>query len=140
MISELILKIGDQQTASGLGFEDGDVICAFNRRRIRQVHAEGICHVRRAPRNGSGLIRLDAVIRDWYEATHQYRNERVSRTEVLRTEIATGTQEVFSDKPNKKGERIDDQLRGDTPVPVPGDPAVRKYPYGNRQSRSRALL
>lgn len=104
-MAELLIKVG-----AGANFEDGDILCAFNRRRIRCCHAQHICHVRVAPRNGGGLIRTDAVARDWFEATHEYRFERVSPNELDRVTIATGERERLSDKPNAKGQAIDVRL------------------------------
>lgn len=104
-MAELILKI-----EPGAGYEDGDVLCAFNRRAIRCCHAQHICHVRQAQRNGSGLILTTDVARDWYEATHQYRFNRASATEVMRTEIATDASELFGPTPNERGEAIDVRL------------------------------
>lgn len=105
-MAELLLKVGDR-SADPADYKDGDILCAFNRRRIRCVHAESICHVRKAQRNASGLILLSEPSRDWYEATHEYRFERVSATEMRRTMIATGESEILSDRPNAKGEYID---------------------------------
>jgi hypothetical protein len=104
-MAELLLKIGP-----GANYEDGDVLCAFNRRAIRCVHAQHLCHLRTAPRNASGLLLTTSIAHDWYEATHQYRFERISANQIRRTVIATGESEVFGSTPNAKGEAIDVRL------------------------------
>lgn len=104
-MAELLLK-----TDAGSGYDSGDILCAFNRRHIRCCHAQNICHVKRAKRNASGLILLTEVARDWFEATHQYRFDRLSATEVQRTTLATGDIDFFSDKPNEAGEYMDVRL------------------------------
>jgi hypothetical protein len=101
-MAELLLKVG-----VGTNFADGDVLCAFNRRRIRCCHAQHHCHFRKAPRNDSGLIVVSALARDWFEATHQYRFERVSAEQVKRVVIATSEEELFGPLPNARGEHID---------------------------------
>jgi hypothetical protein len=73
----------------------GDVICAFNRRRISACHAEMICHPVRAGVTSAGLRPNVSVSRDWMERTYQYRFTRVSATEVERLDLATMGVEVF---------------------------------------------
>ena len=89
-MAELALKIGDSS-----GYEDGDIVEAFNRRRIRCVHAEHICHVKDAGTTNGGL-RSDGLAREFREACCQYRFERVSKREVQRVEIRTGDVQRFS--------------------------------------------
>lgn len=101
-VATIALKVG-----SGSGYEDGDILCCWNRRHIRCVHAQHICHVRTAARNGDGLIPLTHHARDWFEHTHEYRFERVSATEVRRTNLATLAEDVFSETPNEDGQAID---------------------------------
>lgn len=104
-MAELLLKVD-----AGSGYDDGDILCAFNRRAIRCCHAQHICHPKQARRNASGLIVVEDVLLDWYEVTHQFRFERVSATEVERVTIATGERERLGAKPNEKGEAIDVRL------------------------------
>jgi hypothetical protein len=80
---ELALKI-----APGANYADGDILCAFNSRRIRCVHAQHICHVKQAGGGIGGLRDNVHVARDWFEHTHQYRFERVSKTEIKRVTLA----------------------------------------------------
>lgn len=104
-MAELLLKVGDQ--GPDPMYRDGDILCAFNSRRIRCCHAQHICHVRTAQRNSSGLILNSELARDWFEATHQYRFERVSPTQLRRRNLWTGDIDILSDKPNERGEAID---------------------------------
>lgn len=138
-MAELLLK-----TDAGSGYEPGDILCAFNARRIRCCHAENICHFRKANRNASGLIVASEVARDWYEATHEFRFERVSATEIERVTIATGARERLSDKPNAKGEAIDVRLfiarRKQNPLcPLFGEDGAEFW-YGGRIDTSNAKL
>lgn len=89
-MAEILLKVGD-----GAGYEDGDVLCAFNRRRTRCVHAERACHLDHAGKTKDGLRPQNCLARWLREHTHQYRFERVSRTEIERVTIATGERELF---------------------------------------------
>ncbi|MCE9552378.1 MAG: hypothetical protein K8T91_03250 [Planctomycetes bacterium] len=89
-MAELALKIG-----RGADYEEGDIVDAFNRLRIRRVHAEMICHVRHAGFTPQGL-RPDGLARAMHEICLQYRFERVSRNEIERVEIASGERKQFS--------------------------------------------
>jgi len=88
---ELALKIGDSAT-----YEDGDIVDAFNARRIRRVHAEMLCH----PKRNRALAEVFAG------ETREYKFERVSNTEVRRTNLLTNESDVLSDRPNSNGEQI----------------------------------
>lgn len=101
-MAELALKISDSND-----YKDGDIIAAFSRRRIRCTHAQHICHVKnagggvRAPRDSSH------VAKDFLEHTHQYRFERVSRTEVKRVTLATLDEVILDGTPKM----IDGQMQ-----------------------------
>ncbi len=93
-MAELTLKIG-----AGANYVDGDILAAFNSRRIRCVHAQHICHVKNAG-GGIGALRDNAhVARDWFEHTHQYRFERVSRTEIKRILLFDMNEVLFDNTP-----------------------------------------
>ena len=97
-MAELVLKIGSI-SANPRHYQDGDILCAFNSRYIRCVHAQHLCHVRLAG-GGKGVHRNDAhIARDWYEKTHQYRFERVSSTEIRRITLADLTEELINGTP-----------------------------------------
>ncbi len=93
-MAELALKIG-----AGANYTDGDILTAFNSRRIRCVHAEHICHVKNAGGGIGGLRDNVHVARDWFEHTHQYRFERVSRTEIKRILLADLTEVLIDGTP-----------------------------------------
>ena len=86
-MAELALKI-----AAGSGYEDGDVLCAFNRRRIRCTHAQHLCFIKSGDRlsdmDADGIMPVDHVSQDWHEATHEYRFERLSQTEAQIVRLA----------------------------------------------------
>ncbi len=98
-MAELALKIGTLGTNLSRDYQDGDILCAFNSRRIRCIHAQHICH-RKLAGGGVGVHRNDAhVARDWFELTHEFRFERVSGTEILRTTLADLTEELINGTP-----------------------------------------
>ena len=78
---------------------DGDILAVFNSRRIRCVHAEHICHVKQAGGGIGGLRDNAHVARDWFEHTHQYRFERVSRTEIKRILLSDMTEVLIDGTP-----------------------------------------
>lgn len=94
---ELVIKIGSV-SADPKSYQDGDILAAFNSRRIRCVHAMHICHPVNA--GGGGRAHRDSshVARDFYELTHQYRFERISRTEAKRINLTTLEEVVFDDR------------------------------------------
>ena len=97
-MAELALKVGSV-SANPKHYQDGDILCAFNSRYIRCVHAQHICHVKSAG-GGRGVHRNDAhIARDWFEHTHQYRFERVSRTEIRRITLADLSEELINNIP-----------------------------------------
>jgi len=100
-MAELVLKVGP-----GAGYEDGDIIAAFNRRRIRCVHAQMITDVRKFGTTAEGL-RPNSLAKTFGENCCQYRFERISETEVRRVEIASGQSEILGPTPNDRGEYID---------------------------------
>jgi hypothetical protein len=89
MPGNIMLKIGDKG-----GYEDGDVLCAFTRRHVRQAHAEFICHPRRAGRTADGL-RPDGLARQFRELTCQYRFRRIARRIVRRRNLWTNDVDEF---------------------------------------------
>jgi hypothetical protein len=101
-MAELVLKIGSPDPGNPLAYQDGDILCAFNRRRIRQVHAEHVCDVRKTAFNRDGL-RVDSLARDFRERTARYRFERVSATELLRTDLATLATKTIGPTPDEDG-------------------------------------
>lgn len=89
-MAELLIKIGD-----GANYSDGDVLCAFSDRAITCVHAQHICHHKRAKRNQSGLLVRDSLTAAFMDRVSQYRFERVSATEIERILLTDGTRERF---------------------------------------------
>ncbi len=138
-MAEVALKAGD-----GGGYVDLDILAVFTRLRIRCAHAMHICHVRIAQRAGSGLILATQTARDWFEATHEFRFDRVSRREVRRVRLADGGGEIISDVPNDSGEYIDVELFIALRTRVSdhylfGAPGRESW-YGGRKDLSHATL
>ena len=129
-MAELALKIGGTAT-----YEDGDIVDAFNRRRIRHVHAQHICHVKH------GRSELSEVYR---AKTRQFLFQRVSKLEVVRTNLLTLAGEILSDKPNAYGEYIDVPLFIARRLKHPrhgifGPPGVERW-YGGTTTATHAIL
>ena len=100
-MAELALKVGDSST-----YEDGDIICAFNDRRIGCAHMQHICDHRKVPLV-KGLRPIGSLAQYMKEAISEYRFERISHTEVKRVEIATAKEDTFGLSPNGTGAYID---------------------------------
>lgn len=141
-MADLLVKVG-----AGASYEDGDILNGFNRRRIRCVHAEELCHLKHEGYTYYGLRDLNALARDLREACCQYRFERVSPTEVERVTIATGDRQLFSDIPvliDGKWQAIDvgEFLKRRVRHPrhgIFGSPGAEIW-YGGREDRSHAAL
>lgn len=88
-MAEILLKVGP-----GSNYVDGDILCAFNDRRISCCHAEHICHVREAGFNNDGLRPAGSLAQSFRQITHQYLFRRVGNN-LERHELATGKVDVF---------------------------------------------
>lgn len=80
-MAEIILKIGSSQL-----WDDGDVVEAVNDKITSATHAEILADPRKEGFNSSGL-RPEGLGKAYLECVYQYRFERVSKTEVTRTEL-----------------------------------------------------
>lgn len=92
-IIELI--IGDHST-----YEDGDVKSATNYRRIRQMHAEGICSVQHVLVNRDGFNPPGSLPDMYLAKTSQYKWERIGRDRVRRTNLWTLDEIEYGSVPN----------------------------------------
>lgn len=99
--AELLVKVGNRG-----GFKDGDIIHAWNDKRIKKVFAQHICHVENTILNEDGLRNPNSLLEDYLKNTSKYKFERISKAEIRRTNLITLDQEVLSEKPNVSGEYI----------------------------------
>jgi hypothetical protein len=90
---EIVLAVRDQT-----GYQSGDILCAFNQKRIGLVHASHICHPKKFGFSSSGLRQPGTLLERMLRRSYQYKFQRVSRTEVERMDLATLDVEIFSDK------------------------------------------
>jgi len=104
-MAELLLKIKDTPT-----YDDGDIVCAFNDRRISQVHVQHICHPTTVGFNSDGMRDHDTLVEVFLANTYQFKFERVSKTEVKRYNLLTGDVDLISDTPNADGEYMDVEM------------------------------
>jgi len=78
-------------------YQSGDPLVVWNNRRIRQVHAEHICHPRVDGLKVKGLACNGyPMLRKMLELTKQYQYERQSTNEVLRTNLRTSEEDTMS--------------------------------------------
>lgn len=88
-MAEILLVVGDHPV-----YQDGDVLCAFNRRRTRCVHAQHVCNVRKWGGKPRQLRPLGTVAEEFQRLTYQYRFQRRG-DEVVRTDLASMSEVVF---------------------------------------------
>jgi|GEM_PF-5208525 len=91
---EILIKIDD-----GVGLKDGDVIAALNRRAVRCVHAQRLCHPWDGAINTDGYLVPGTHVESLFDVTHEYKIERISQTEIRRTNRLTGEIVVLSNTP-----------------------------------------
>lgn len=94
--AELIVKVGDTAT-----HRDGEILHVANRRRIMQVHAEHICHVKRAGTWTPWGHRPIALAYHYQDAVYRYCFSRVSKWEVVRHDRGTGAIKTVSNQPTE---------------------------------------
>lgn len=82
-------------TQDGPRYKDGDILFAFDPLRTRRTHAEHICAYERFGGGVKVPRPLGTLGHDFMRAVYQYENERISRTQMKRTELATGVVDVF---------------------------------------------
>lgn len=94
-MAEFALKIGE-----GANYQDGDILCAFNRRFIRLRHADAICWPRlNGSKVGGQLENTQPLLEKWYQRIAQYMWERVSKHEIRRTNLWTLDEVVYGSLP-----------------------------------------
>ena len=87
--------------------QDGDIVVACSERRIKCVHAEHICHFKNFGFNPNGL-RPYSLTQQFLERTREFKFERVTPAEVLKTPLRSGSQPyIVGWRPNKQGEAMD---------------------------------
>ncbi len=102
-MAELLLKVGT--VGPDPRYQDGDIVCAWNGRMISQRHLSIIADPRLlAP----GHRPVDSHCFDYYETLCMYKFERVSPTEMLRTNLHNLAEvpELLGPIPNAKGEQV----------------------------------
>lgn len=88
-MAELVIKVGDRSNRPS-DYKDGDVLCAFSDRHIRYVHAQHICHPRKALRTNAGLIDPQSHAMDLCVQTARFRFDQVSQHVVEKTDLVNG--------------------------------------------------
>lgn len=90
-------------------YGEGDILCAFSDARIGEVHASHICHHDRHGFTSNGLREHDTLMERFDFLGYQYRYTRMSRTEIIRTDLRHPWKPDtwFGPTPNDAGEYID---------------------------------
>lgn len=105
-MAELMLKI-KRDAIPDPAYQDGDIMCALNDRRILDVHTQHVCSKRLAGFNSEGLRPANSLTAAYLESVMQYKFERISRNEVRRVNLWTAEETVLSNTPNHSNEHID---------------------------------
>lgn len=141
---------------AGAGYEEGDIIGAYNRRSIREKHAQNLCHPWKNGVSPYGLRISGSIVEDWYRHTCGRKYEIISPTQLRRTDLDTMYSVVLSEipieDPNRPGRYIrtnvakfmERQLASRAPDGGPklalfGTPGA-EYWYGYRQDFSSTKL
>lgn len=98
-MAELLLK----GQASGK-WQVGDVVCAFNDRRIGAVHASHICHVMKTPLTYDGLRQSNSLADKMQSITYEYKFSRDG--DYCIREDKNGNKEILGQTPNDRNEYI----------------------------------
>jgi len=93
-MAELILRIGT--VGPNPKSQDGDILIAYNNRRIWQVNASVICHVRKEGFQLSGLRKNTGLAKAFRDRCMQYKFERVSINELKRIDQFTQEEQIFT--------------------------------------------
>lgn len=105
-MAEIILKV-----KPGANYEDGDCLCAFNDKRIRWCHGQRVAHIRKSIGVVNGRAPIDAPSFRLCEVSHRYKFERISATEVRRTNLLTDEEDVFDSSSMDVNEFVSRRIR-----------------------------
>lgn len=108
-MAEFCLKVKRDEIPEP-AYQDGDIIVAVNDRRIKDVHAQHICNRKLAGFNKDGLRPSGSLPEVYLSKIYTFKFERVSKTEIRRTNLLTLEEDILSGTPNQKGEQIDVEL------------------------------
>jgi hypothetical protein len=101
--ANLIIYQGDDPSGS---FEDGDIFLAINVKRMLDVNTQMIIgqNFENAPRNKDTYVIPDSLEDVYMANTMEYKFERISETEVKRTDLTDNSYAIFSNVPNENNE------------------------------------
>ncbi len=92
-MAEIVVKIGDAGAGADQ-YKDGDIVDVFNSNRALFHRTQHVCNMKRF-RNGSYII-SGSPTEIMLKNSMQYKFERVSRTEVKRTDIVARTTDTIT--------------------------------------------
>ncbi|MFQ5544302.1 MAG: hypothetical protein ACE5FY_08140 [Nitrospiria bacterium] len=102
-MAELALKVGT--VGPEPLYQDQDICFACNDLAIENRHLSEICnHIKSGFKNR--LRPLGSLAEVYQKKIYSFSFKKVSKKEVIRTNLTTGEQDLLSDIPNKKGEYI----------------------------------
>lgn len=89
-MASIAVFVGDLNPRDDHYYQDGDIISAYNKRRIENKHVSEICHPWNFGFNSDGN-RPDTTLAKWVcDRTYRSRFERVSQHEVRKIDLVTG--------------------------------------------------
>jgi len=91
-------------TEDARGWEEGDAINVFNSPSIHRVHAQHQVHPKFVIRAENGRINAGTLLETYLDKTMECKFERISSTEVRRTNRFENTIDTISATPNADGE------------------------------------
>jgi hypothetical protein len=94
-MAELMLFVELKDRPKHRKFDDGDIFEAKNNRKILCDHTQRICNIKRVGFKSNGLRDVESLPFQMALLTSQYRFDRVSQYEVLRTDLFTNEQQKF---------------------------------------------
>jgi hypothetical protein len=86
--AEIMIAVGD--SADPGGYKDGDIVAAFNHKRIRGVNAEHICWSRDGQgKKKGGFLPTDIILEFFLSKVYQYKFQRIGVDTATRTNLVT---------------------------------------------------
>ena len=117
-MSEIVVCVTDDAMPDDR-YQDGDVLHAFNTKHIDMVHFGEICRPALAGLTKSGLRPTGTIAEAGQALLRQFKNERVSKYEVKRTNLWTGAEEVVKPLFDEHGRYVHSRWNDGSYMDVP---------------------
>jgi len=105
--AELILRVSSSDDAVN-GYQSGDIVAAFNDKRIESVHAQNILSTYLRANPSRNTPRAEGTFfQKSFEHVREFKFERLTRNSIRRTNLITREVDTLSNVPNADGEYMD---------------------------------